>query len=844
MTIYTSLKEKPQRILDTCKVLLEPGRVYELRCPKAGKWGTVSGYYDDLDRLAEDAAILSGNVPGVYVTLNPVLPCLLARANNRKIEYARSTTADADIEKRRWLPLDFDPLRPAGISSADEEHLAAIQRATEARDWLKDQGFEAAVLGDSGNGGHLLYPIDLLNTEEAAALVAAIIAAVTHRYSDGKVKVDSAVFNASRIWKLYGTMVCKGDSLPDRPHRLSSILEVPQTWTPVPREVLEKVAALGKPAQRLVSIPMEAHRDPGGMPQQGEQLRGRAGIDVPAWIVKHDLGVVKEGPYREGGYRWVLERCPFSENHTDKSDTGGAVVIQRANGAIGFRCQHRSCKNLNWKAVREHYGEVAENKPRSAAAQLIGAGKQAAELFVTPEGIAYATVVNQGRKESLKVLSTQFRRWLTTKGNDLGFVPGSKAISDAAQSLEALAFQGGRKEQVFRRLARVEDHLWLDLADAEGRVVEVSRDGWNVSKECPVRFIRHDNMAPLPMPEVGGCLDDLRRFINVTEEQFPLIRGWLLDCYKGAGPYMILLINGEQGSAKSTATKLFRQLLDPVHKAPASRLQRDEWDLAISAEKNLLLCFDNVSTLPSWLSDALASLSTGAGLRIRSHYSMDEETVFGTAVPICFNGIPDFAENADLLDRAIKVTLPPISDDQRLSEDEFEAAFLAAKPKLLGALLDAVSAGLKYRESVQLPIRPRMARSALWITACETHLAGERFHAVYERNREELNALAIESSPVAGAVLAWIETWETDSWEGTMTDLLEQLGNHVSGLVAVGNQFPKTSNKLSGELGRIAPALRREGVIVDKLKQNGKRLVTIKWKPKQPTPESGERRAS
>ncbi len=332
------------------------------------------------------------------------------------------------------------------------------------------------------------------------------------------------------------------------------------------------------------------------------------------------------------------------------------------------------------------------------------------------------------------------------------------------------------------------------------------------------------------MPEPGGGFQDLRWFLNVTDEEFPLVRGFILDCFKGVGPYTILLINGEQGSAKSTATKILRQVIDPVHKALARRLQRDEYELAIAAQRNAVLFFDNVSSLPQWLSDAIASLATGSGFAVRTLYSQDEETVYGNAVPVCFNGIPDFAESSDLLDRAIRVTLPRIPDDRRLSEDQFEPAFQAARPRILGAVLDAVSAGLRNYEGVKPESLPRMARSARWIAACEAGLPdGEGlFTAAYERNREELNALAIENSPVATALVAWMDREEVRAgkgtgrrnvepggpWEGSASQLHDELLTVVNGLTAMSATFPKAPNRLSGELRRLAPALARSGVRV------------------------------
>jgi len=208
-------------------LLFEPRSVVEVRIPLTGA-GVVSGYFDDPVKLAAEIqrADAKYRAPGVYYVLNPINPALLARAHNRLQDRAKYTTADADILRRRWLPVDLDPVRPTGVSSSDEEHEAAIGRARIiAQDMASKWG--GGILADSGNGAHLLYEIDLPNDQEGLAFVSGALAELDRRYSDQTVKVDVTSANAARIWKAYGTVARKGDSIPGRPHRLSRILEVP-----------------------------------------------------------------------------------------------------------------------------------------------------------------------------------------------------------------------------------------------------------------------------------------------------------------------------------------------------------------------------------------------------------------------------------------------------------------------------------------------------------------------------------------------------------------------------------------------------------------------------------------
>jgi hypothetical protein len=180
-------------------LLFDSRDVVELRCLKTSQT-TISGYFNDFEKLASEAARLSGHVPAVYVTINPVEPSLLARSVNRAQGYAKGTTSDKQIVKRRWFMLDFDPKRPSGISSTDAEHQAAINRATEVKKWLEiELEFPGLVIADSGNGAHLLGRIDLPCTDEVTILLKKSIDAVAFRFEDESIDVDRTVYNTARI---------------------------------------------------------------------------------------------------------------------------------------------------------------------------------------------------------------------------------------------------------------------------------------------------------------------------------------------------------------------------------------------------------------------------------------------------------------------------------------------------------------------------------------------------------------------------------------------------------------------------------------------------------------------
>ncbi len=219
------------------------GDVAEIRVPKAGRDGTISGYFDNFDTLVRSAMSLDGKGTGTYVTLNPVDPALLARSANKIKTRADLTTSDLNILSRRWLLIDLDPNRAAGISRTDAEHEAALARSQTIADALTGQGWPEPVLTDSGNGGHILYRIDVPNDQAGADLISMCLRAITNQYSDKDVSVDQTVYNAARIIKLYGTVARKGDNTPQRSHRVSRILQIPESLKIVPQDLLGKLAS-------------------------------------------------------------------------------------------------------------------------------------------------------------------------------------------------------------------------------------------------------------------------------------------------------------------------------------------------------------------------------------------------------------------------------------------------------------------------------------------------------------------------------------------------------------------------------------------------------------------------
>jgi hypothetical protein len=475
--------------------------------------------------------------------------------------------------------------------------------------------------------------------------------------------------------------------------------------------------------------------------------------------------------------------------------------------------------------------------------RMIKYAKEAGEYFHNSEMEAYGTVkVVAGHEETYPLNSRRFQLWLRrefwrrekmrlreeekTKDQEPIIFP-TRALADVVAHFESIALFEGREEEVATRVASKNGMVYVDLADEAWRAVEISVDGWRVisSTDVPVRFVRSKGMLLLPEPVDGGPgdLEILRGLLNIGdseigERNWRLVCAWLVQAFSPTGPYPVLTVLGPQGSAKSTAQKILRNIVDPSS-VPLRSAPRDEHNLYIDASSGWVIALDNMGSLPGWLSDALCRLATGGGFSTRRLYTDQDQILFSALRPTAVNGIGDVIARPDLLDRALIINLPPIPREARKLERVLEAEVEQIKPQVLGALFSAVSAGLIERDSVVLESKPRMADFAVWGVATEEALGGASgsFMAAYSASQDEAVETALESWPVAEVVCRFAANYqgEENAWAGTPTELLHNLNDMVEdNVLKQSKDWPKQPNKLTEQLNRLESSLVEVGVYV------------------------------
>jgi hypothetical protein len=780
------------QIRQALNILFEPGDVVEIRVLNL-KNGTLSSYFSELDNLAATAARYDRQASGVYVTLNPVKPSLLARAANRvRIVKGEALTSDKDILFRRWLPLDLDPVRPAGISSNNGEHEAALERTLSVRSFLKDQGWPEGILADSGNGGHLLYRINLPNDEASRLLVEKCLKALAFLYTDESVTLDVKVGNAARIWKVYGTFACKGDNIPDRPHRRATFLDVPEKLEEVSREQLVQLATM-------------LHEEPKSEPKTQKDLRksfhrDSLPLDIEAWIQGKGLSVSKIKPWDEGTI-YELEECPWDSNHKRK-----AKIIQFRSGALSASCFHNSCAGKNWHSLRDllepgwrertnkkrptndtelekvslslSLKEQIEEIRKKKSLKIFQIKRQVSSLIILDmreRGLFYKTLLEECYwfENETKTLSSIGSEALGVIINEqYGINQSEVEYKFLLQDLITEAMRRGMITEVrqFAYFSKEVPSLYVynnkgqmyKLDGKQSQLVDNGTDGVLFLKNLflePFEYVNIDNPAflqPLVRNPIN-FVDGTHVNLNKKEQEF-LFALWLSSLFfeslQPTKPIFVLL--GPKGSGKTTAMRLILKMLFGKQSDVTSLTKEDDFDAAVTA--NSLICFDNVDGSIDWLNDRLAHTATGKMIQKRELYTTNKNICF---FPKCFLSLnarePKFKRD-DVVDRLLLFRVERLESFR--SEEEILENILSHRNELWSELLNhlnfIVAALAQDKEPFTSKYRMADWAKLSWRIA-KSYGQGDRFKELLEKMDKEQSSFLLEEDPLYLCLVSWFE---------------------------------------------------------------------------------------
>jgi hypothetical protein len=376
-------------------------------------------------------------------------------------------------------------------------------------------------------------------------------------------------------------------------------------------------------------------------------------------------------------------------------------------------------------------------------------------------------------------------------------------------------------------------NIYLDLCDRERNIVEITPLGWQVIKSSSVIFIRTPLQSELPIPIKGGNLRDLKTLLGIdAEDSFIMISSWLVFSLTARGPFPFQIINGQEGSGKSTKLQACKALIDPSP-ATSNSVPGSARDLFIHASNVWILDYDNLSNCPLWLSNCLCLVATGGTNSPRELYSNDNQVIFKVRRPVILSGIGNIATRPDFADRSIVHNFQKIPKNKRISERVFWERVNAKRPELLGALCDAVSCGLRNIKNQQPPNLPRMADFAEFILAAEEKLPWEKgaFLKAYNKTIQDTVEITLEADPVATSVISLM--LNLNSYMATPANMLIALGNQpcITDSIRRSNSWPKLHNKLREKLVNVAGFLGQQGIMMnlDHKKNDGLKYFVF-WK--------------
>ena len=484
----------------------------------------------------------------------------------------------------------------------------------------------------------------------------------------------------------------------------------------------------------------------------------------------------------------------------------------------------------NVASIPEENSQSEKNPPkenRKSVGDILLEIARTATYFHTPDKVAYVDVIVNGNRHTYPVRSRAFRLWLTgqyLEREDKGV--GSQTLQDTFNTLEAIAICRGETREVHLRIAEYQGKNYLDLGTSDWKAVEIDANGWRIVSEPPIRFWRPESMLPLPVPIHGGKLEELRELISVDDDAWVSICTFLLFSFMPNRTYPVLILSAIRGSGKTTAAEIIKGLIDPC-KAPLVKVTGDTHKLAVTASKRWMMVYDNVSHISNDESDDLCRLATGFGYSTRTLHTTDEETTFEFTRPQIITAIDALVHRDDLAHRVILAQLKEITDKQRLPYAQLKQKIEEARPRILGAMLTAISQALAEIPHTPSEGLPRMADYGQFSIASETALGLKKgqFMEVHERSCDLSRQVVIESSPIGAAIISMMR--DRQNWRGKNSELLNELERHTDHATYNSRFFPKQSNIFSRHLNRLKPDLVSLGIHISETNVHGVKFLTL-----------------
>jgi len=478
-------------------------------------------------------------------------------------------------------------------------------------------------------------------------------------------------------------------------------------------------------------------------------------------------------------------------------------------------------------------GSVAERDDVTQATQLVESivGDPSIELFHDEYGTGFVRMPVGGHNQILSLSSREFKTLFskTFYQANKKRTPSSTTLNNALGVLEGIAAFDGKEYLLKNRVAFVDDTVLYDLTNDAHQAVRVTKDGWAIEDNPPILFRRYSHQSPQVTPVRGGNVMEALDFVNVTDSDLRILFAvYLVSLFIPGYVHPMPYVFGAQGSAKSSFSRVLRRLVDPS-RTEVLIFPKDRQELAQHLSHYYLSFYDNLHSISQDMSDVLCQAITGGGFSKRRLYSDSEDVIFSLKSNVGLNGISLISDKPDLLDRSILFELERIEEENRKDESEMTLAFEAARPRILGAIFEAVAGALARYPSIELTSKFRMADFTKWGAAiAETIGIGQdNFIAAYRRNVDSQNDEIIEGDMIATLIVGFMESH--DEWSGTMTDLLKTLTEVLlDPSLDAHYVLPKSPKDLSRMLNVLKVPLQSVGIHMERTRNHSGRIIVLR----------------
>lgn len=818
----------------------------EVRMLKVPKEGTVSGYYTNYKKLEDDVEKYNGKT-NVFFTLNELNEGIISRSSNHLKSYATITTKDEEIIRRRYVLIDVDAKRPTGVSSTDIEHKKALELADEIKNHLKEEGFGCLISCDSGNGGHLLVPVDMDMDKDNNELIRNFLLVLDEKFTNEHAEVDITTYNPARICKLYGTVAVKGDSTDERPHRKSCILEDIDNFkiTNVEKEVIESyVKKYGNKLfkkEKVVTVKRNV-----------ASVKTTSGFDVKQWVEEKGFEVTKIKNELEGTL-FQIKPCMFETGHDEDN---GFFIFQRNDGYLSCKCHHKKCAGLNfdylwkkWEPNKTNPNQaLKKDEKKSPQDFLFQIVEERGHFFFKNQFNQIYVSVPELNDVVWDIRSSEYTSYLLKVYLDERNVVIRKEVVKAViDVLEGVELFNDDFRPTFARLGSLnKDSFFYYLNDSSKRMVAVrkSEDGvydyeiTNTGSE--IMFVPTPSMkeqvAPNKQVEPPKTfIEYMSKYYGVLNDMELLLHNVLL-CYRflyGFGQPIAVFI-GSKGSGKTTLCSFDALIVNPsINSVSAKPNGIKDWYVYLNNTD--LSVIDNLSVLNKKESDLLCQAVQEFSVSSqRQLYSDNKMVTYKLYTSIYLSSIGLVSYQPDLLDRCIFFHTKRFNPDERVEEGKLRSEFEEDLPYIMTCIFDTISKALNMMEKDKKNGTFGTDKIFMRITSFQVYgvylaramgYREEDFINALKKNDKAIKTDLIVESDFAIVVKGYM--LDRRYIKGTATAVLNDLKKYCSDKNLYLDQFANTPARFGKSLTDYEDILKSVGIAVKKRKSNGVRIVEM-----------------